>query len=106
MTPEAAAMVTASEQATRSLNGYRAMPQPLTIAETGIDFALLVDLLLKTLHFAGRPSARQLSDQLALSYPVIDTLLAFLRQEQAAEIMGSSGVGEQSYQYSLTDRGR
>ena len=99
-------MATASEQATRSLNGYRAMPQPLTIAETGIDFALLVDLLLKTLHFAGRPSARQLSDQLALSHPVIDSLLAFLRQEQAAEIMGSSGVGEQSYQYSLTDRGR
>ena len=80
--------------------------QPATVVETGIELSLLVDLVLKTVHFAGRPTGRQLADQLALSFPVTEELIGFLRQEQALEIVGMGGVGEQSYQYALTDRGR
>ncbi len=82
------------------------IPQPATIAETGLELTLLVDLLLKTIHFAGRPTGRQLSEQLALSFSVTEELIAFLRQEQALELVGMGGVGEQSYQYTLTERGR
>ena len=82
------------------------LPQPSTIKETGIEFSLLVDLTLKTIHFAGRPSARQLAEQLALSFAVTEELVTFLRQEEAIEIVGSAGVGEQAYQYALTERGR
>jgi predicted ATPase with chaperone activity len=35
----------------------------------------------------------------------MDELLMFLRQEQAVEIVGSSGIGEQAYQFALTGRG-
>ncbi len=67
---------------------------------------MLADLMLKTIHFAGRPSGKYLADQLALSYPVTEEMLAFLRQGQAIEVAGTSGVGERGYQYALTDRGQ
>lgn len=82
------------------------VPQPGSVEETGLELSLLVDLMLKTIYFLGRPSGRTLADQLALSFPVTEELITFLRQEQAIEMVGSAGVGEQAYQYALTDRGR
>jgi predicted ATPase with chaperone activity len=80
--------------------------QPSTVEDTGLDLSILVDLALKTIHFAGRPSGRQLADQMALSFSIVENLLAFLRQNQAIETVGSSGLGEQAYQYALTEQGR
>ena len=82
------------------------VPQPTTVEETGLELSLLVDLTLKTIYFLGRPSGRTLSEHLALSYAVLEELITFLRQEQVIEIVGSAGLGEQAYQYALTDRGR
>jgi predicted ATPase with chaperone activity len=81
------------------------VPQPQTIEETGLDFSMVLDLVVKCIYFTGRPAARQISAQLALTFPVIDEVLAFLKREQLAEVVGSSGVGEQLYQYSLTQKG-
>ena len=81
------------------------VPQPASIQETGVDLAILVDLTLKTIHFSGRPSGRQLTEQLALPFPVTQELLAFLRREKAIEVVGGSGLGEQTYQYALASRG-
>lgn len=81
------------------------VPQPQTAEETGLDFSMIMDLVIKSIYFAGRPSARQIAAQLALSFPVIDEVLAFLKREQMAEVVGSSGMGEQLYQYSLANRG-
>jgi predicted ATPase with chaperone activity len=80
--------------------------QPTTIEETGLELSMLVDLTLKTIYFYGRPSGRVLSEQLCLSFPVMTELITFLRREQVVEVVGSAGVGEQAYQYSLSDRGR
>lgn len=80
--------------------------QPTTVEETGLELSLLVDLMLKTIYFLGRPSARVLAQHLCLSYSVMEELIAFLRQEQAVEVVGSAGLGEQAYQYALSDRGR
>lgn len=79
--------------------------QPQTIEETGLDFSMILDLVVKSIYFAGRPAARQIAAQLALSFPVIDEVLAFLKREQLAEVVGSSGMGEQLYQYSLSGKG-
>ena len=81
-------------------------PQPTTVEETGLELSMLADLMLKTIHFAGRPNGKHLANQLALSFPVTEELLTFLRQGQASEVVGTSGVGEQSYQYTLTERGQ
>jgi hypothetical protein len=81
------------------------VPQPQTIEETGLDFTMILDLVVKAVYFAGRPSARQVASQLALPFPVIDEMLAFLKREQLAEVVGSAGMGEQLYQYSLSGKG-
>jgi len=82
------------------------VPQPTSIEETGLDLSLLADLALKAIYFTGRPSGQQLAKQLALSFGVTEELVAFLRKEQAVEIVGSSGIGEQSYEYALTGGGK
>ncbi len=80
-------------------------PQPNTIEETGISFGQLLDLCVKQIYYAGRPSARDITESMALPFNVVESLLAFLKREQLIEVVGSIGIGEQQYQYSLTDRG-
>jgi hypothetical protein len=80
-------------------------PQPNTIEETGIGFGQMLDLAVKTIYYSGRPSAREVSDSLALPFNVVDTVLAFLKREQFIEVVGSAGLGEQQYQYALTEKG-
>ncbi len=81
------------------------VPQPQSLEETGLEFSMVLDLVVKAIYFAGRPAARQIAATLALSFPVVDEVLAFLKREQLAEVVGSGGVGEQLYQYSLSGKG-
>jgi predicted ATPase with chaperone activity len=87
-------------------NAPPSVAQPANVEETGLSLSMLADLMLKTIHFAGRPSARRLSQEMCVSFAVIDELIAFLRQNQDIEVVGTSGVAEQGYQYSLTDKGQ
>jgi predicted ATPase with chaperone activity len=80
--------------------------QPNSVVETGLPLSLLADLMLKTIHFSGRPTAKQMGAQMAISFGTTQELITFLRQEQAIETAGTSGIGEQAYRYALTDRGR
>jgi predicted ATPase with chaperone activity len=81
------------------------VPQPQTVEETGLDFSMILDLVVKGIYFAGRPAARQIAAQIALPFGVVDEVLAFMKREQLAEVVGSSGMGEQLYQYSLSVKG-
>ena len=81
-------------------------PQPNSVEETGIDFGQLLDLCIKTVYYGGRPNARAISARMAMPFPIVETQLTFLKKEQFIEVVGSSGVGEQQYQYALTSRGQ
>ncbi|HXH21458.1 MAG TPA: ATP-binding protein [Dehalococcoidia bacterium] len=81
-------------------------PQPNSVEETGIDFGQLLDLCVKTIYYGGRPSARTISSRMAMPFPIVENLLTFLKREQYIEVVGSSGIGEQQYQYALTSRGQ
>jgi predicted ATPase with chaperone activity len=112
MTTETAAAARASTQEGLVGRAYAAdqhaapfVPQPQTIEETGLDFSLVLDLVVKSIYFSGRPSARQICAQVALQFSVVDEVLTFLKREQLAEVVGSSGMGEQLYQYSLSGKG-
>ncbi len=106
MTTETSPPASGTEPSQPSTGPAPFVPQPASIEEARVEASLLADLTLKIVHFSGRPSGRQVAEQLALPYAITEELIAFLRQEQAVEIVGSAGVGEQSYQYALTDRGR
>jgi hypothetical protein len=80
-------------------------PQPNSVEETGIGFGQLLDLAVKTIYYGGRPSARDVAEAMALPFNVVDNTLAFLKREQFIEVVGSSGVGEQQYQYALSEKG-
>ncbi len=79
--------------------------QPQTIEETGLDFGLLLDLCIKTMYYTGRPRARAISSQLGLTFHIAQEVLTFLKREQLCEVVGSAGLGEQNYQYTLTGKG-
>jgi hypothetical protein len=81
------------------------LQQPASIDEVGIEFGQLADLAVKTIYYGGRPSARAITARMALPFQIVDTILAFLKKEQFIEVVGSSGIGEQQYQYALTNKG-
>ncbi len=100
-----AAEATRADGAGASTQAAPFVPQPQTVEETALDFSMILDLVVKCIYFAGRPAARQIASQVALSFPVVDEVLTFLKREQLAEVVGSSGMGEQLYQYSLSSKG-
>lgn len=80
-------------------------PQPNTVEETGIDFAQIADLCLKTFRYGGRLSGAEVIRRLRLPYKVVDDVLTFLRRERLLEVVGAQAVFEQQYEYALSDKG-
>jgi predicted ATPase with chaperone activity len=89
----------------RSYSPQPFLPQPATIADTGLDYGMVLDLTLKTIYYAGRPSARALCERVCLSFEIMEGVLEYLRREELVEIVGAGGILEQDYQYALTSRG-
>ncbi len=106
MSAETAPIISFMEKSEPSIPTAPFVPQPASVEETGLELSLLVDLMLKSIHFSGRPTGRQVAEQLAVSYQATEEVIAFLRREQAIEIVGSAGIGDQAYQYALTGRGK
>jgi predicted ATPase with chaperone activity len=86
-------------------SGAAFRPQPTTVEQTGLDTAQLIDLTLKTLRYGGRLQGGEVANRLRLRYSVVDTIIGFLKREKLIETVGSSGVVEQQYEYTLSDRG-
>jgi predicted ATPase with chaperone activity len=79
---------------------------PQTLQETGIGLDLIVQLVLKSLHFTGELSGTELSQRLGLMFPVIAPALDLLKAQQQCQIVGGGIVGGASYRYRITDAGR
>jgi hypothetical protein len=65
----------------------------------------LLDICLKTLRYGGRLSARDLPTHGAALYTVLEGVLAFQKKEKLVEVVGAQGIGEQQYEYILSDKG-
>jgi hypothetical protein len=84
-----------------------AMPAaPTTYEEAGLTLDLLIQLTLKTLHFAGELNGGELSRRLGVNFSVIEPALEALKSQRQIEIGGGSMVGRASYRYRITDAGR
>ena len=81
------------------------LPQPTSLEETGIDFAQLVDLAVKTIRYGGRLSGGEIANQLCVPFSIVDVILNFLKREKMIEVVGSQGIIEQNYEQVLTDKG-
>ena len=64
---------------------------PENVAELGIRQTIVEDLLLKVLYLSSPLSLRELSEQMHLSFPVVNELLRRMRAEQLCELKGMTG---------------
>jgi hypothetical protein len=82
-------------------------PRPNTVADTGLDEAFLVELVSKHLLEGGILTLADLSSRLALSGPIVRSLLEFMRAEARIEVRGVARDGSSAnLRYALTDLGR
>ncbi len=79
---------------------------PTTIEESGLSLDLLLQLALKTLHFAGELTGTELGQRLGLNFSVIEPAVDLLKEQRQVEIAGGAMVGRASYRYRITDAGR
>jgi len=79
---------------------------PQSVADTGIALDLILQLALKTLHFAGELSGTELSRRLGLEFQVLQPALELLKVQQQISIVGGGLVGGASYRYRISDSGR
>jgi len=79
---------------------------PTTLAETGLTNDLMIQLVAKTLHFAGELTGSELAARLGLTFPVIEPAIDDLIRQHHCQIVGGAMVGRASYRYRITDSGR
>ncbi len=80
-------------------------PKPMTVEDTGLTLHFLGELFVKHINDAGLLTLKQLMQRVALSGPVIESVLNFLRQEVLIEVH-SRGFEQRELFYGLTQRGR
>ena len=79
---------------------------PMSLEEAGLSLDLVLQLVLKTLHFSGELSGSELARRLGLEFPVISPALDLLKTQHQVAIVGGGIVGGASYRYRITDSGR
>ena len=80
-------------------------PEPQTLAETGLSLAFLTDLALKTIHYAGLPSATHMTERMALPPAIVQQILTLLADDHLCEVASSSNMMVGNYRYRLTAGG-
>ena len=81
-------------------------PAPATLEEAGLSIDLVIQLVLKTLHFTGELTGSELAGRLGLRFSVIDPALQMVKSQHQVEVAGGAIVGGPSYRYRITDAGR
>ena len=81
-------------------------PAPSTLEESGLTLDMVVQLVLKALHFGGELTGHELGARLALGFQVLEPAVDLLKAERQCEITGGAMIGRASYRYRITDAGR
>jgi predicted ATPase with chaperone activity len=79
---------------------------PHTLEESGLSKDLLLQLTLKTLHFAGELPGTTLAQRLGVPFSVIEPALDLIKAQHHCEIVGGALLGGASFRYRITDAGR
>jgi len=79
---------------------------PNTLEEAGLSLDLLIQLSLKTLHYAGDLTGTELARRLGVRFAVVEPAVESLKAQRHVEIAGGSMLGAPSYRYRITDAGR
>jgi predicted ATPase with chaperone activity len=85
---------------------FRMPPAPQTLEATGVPLDVVLQLVTKSLYFAGELSGTELAHRLGVLFTVVEPCIAMLKRERHCEIVGGGTVGAASYRYRLTEAGR
>ncbi|HMB73568.1 MAG TPA: AAA family ATPase [Gammaproteobacteria bacterium] len=80
-------------------------PRPQSLEATGLSERFLADLIAKHLHSAGTLTLAELTERVALTGPILEKVLHFMRREARVEIKPRV-EGQGTLPYALTDHGR
>lgn len=83
--------------------GPSAAPAVQNLDQLEVPTMTLIDLVLRRTFIDQRSSITEAGNQLGLSYPVVESLIAEMRQREWVEISGANG---RDLSFSLTERGR
>ena len=81
-------------------------PAPNTLEQAGLSLDLVLQLVLKSLHFAGELTGAELARRLGVRFSVVEPALHALKQQHQVEVLGGAMLGGPSYRYRITDSGR
>ncbi len=79
---------------------------PMTLEASGLTLDLMIQLLLKLLHYSGELSGIEIARRLGVEFPVVEPAIDFIKRLHQCEIVGGAGIGGPSYRYRITDAGR
>src|SRR5262245_52792011 len=79
---------------------------PRTMKDAGLGLDLLVQLAVKSLHFAGELTGIALADRMGLPFPAIEAAVERVKSQRLVEIVGGTSLGPPSYNYRITHLGR
>lgn len=79
---------------------------PKSVEETGLDYLMVEDLILKHAMFLGDFRLADISDRVKLPFMVVERVLDNLKKERLVEVKGASSYTSISYQYQITETGR
>ena len=99
---------TAAEHVTERTDKVRLAalaPRPQTLEATGLNERFVADLIAKHLHTAGTLTIADLVERLALSGPIIEKVINFMRREARVEVRPRTDP-RGTLPYALTDTGR
>jgi predicted ATPase with chaperone activity len=85
---------------------FRMPRAPQSAEAAGVPMDLLLQLVAKTLFFAGELSGTELASRMGLVFSVLEPCLEHLKRDRHCEIVGGGMVGAPSYRYRLTEAGR
>ncbi len=82
------------------------LPEPKTVAQTGLPLGMIIDLALKALYYTSNLTGHDIAGTMRLPfYGVVEPALLALKKEELVEVSGTSGIGEAAYQYLITQKG-
>jgi predicted ATPase with chaperone activity len=93
-------------EAIETVPAFRMPRAPQTLEATGVPIDVLLQLVTKTLYFAGELSGTEIAHRLGVLFTVLEPCIAMLKRERHCEISGGGSVGAASYRYRLTEAGR
>ena len=104
MTTQVAARQHGKETVDRTATLHPSAPR--TLEESGLSLDLVVQLLLKLLHYSGELTGIEIARRLGLEFSVVEPAIDFVKRLHQCEIVGGAGIGGPSYRYRITDAGR